>query len=136
ASIVNFASWYVNDKLKLNRKLTVNFGVRLDHYTSKLPEQGNPGTGPFGVRNIYPEQTNFPVYNTWTPRFSVAYDVQGNGKLALKASYGRYAGAGTSPGAIPGPGGNTVNQAATITRTYSWTDGSIPYGPNPASLTG
>ncbi len=134
ASIVNFQSWYANDKLKLSRKLTLNLGVRYDHYTSKLPEQGNPGTGPFAVRNLYPEQSNFPVYTKITPRFSLAYDVRGDGKLALKASYGRYAGAGTSPGASPGPSGSNVNQAATITRTYSNWDGRIPYVPVVANL--
>src|SRR5204863_5237009 len=98
--------------------------------------QGNPGSGPYAVKNIYPEQTNFPVYQTLTPRFSLAYDVRGDGKLALKASYGRYAGAGTAPGASPGPSGSSVNQAAVITRTYSNWDGSIPYTPIAANLSG
>jgi len=134
SSIVNFNSWYVNDKIKLSNKLTLNVGVRYDHYTSKLPEQGNPGTGPWAVKNLYPERTDFPVYHSWSPRFSVAYDVRGDGKLALKASYGRYAGAGTGPGASPGPSGSNVNQAATITRTYSNWDGTIPYTPIAANL--
>jgi hypothetical protein len=135
ASIVNFASWFFNDKIKLSRKLTVNAGVRYDHYASKLPPQGNPGIGPYSVQNIYPELTNFPVYTTFTPRFSFAYDVRGDGKLAFKMSYGRYSGAGTAPGASPGPSGSNVNQAATITRTYSKWDGSIPYIPIAANLT-
>jgi len=136
ASIVNFNSWFINDKINLNRKLTVNLGLRFDRYSSYLPEQGNPGIGPWATKNLYPERHDFPVYNSWVPRFSVAYDVMGDGKLALKASYGRYAGAGSSPGSSSGPSGSTVNQAALITRTYSNWNGTIPYIPNPANLTG
>jgi hypothetical protein len=60
----------------------------------------------------------------------------GDGKLALKASYGRYAGAGTAPGASPGPSGSNVNQASVITRTYTRWNGTIPYTPVVADLTG
>jgi hypothetical protein len=134
ASLVNYNSWFVNDKINLSRKLTLNVGVRYDRYSSYLPEQGNPGTGPFAIRNIYPERRDFPVYHSFVPRFSVAYDVKGDGTLALKASYGRYAGAGTGPGASPGPSGSNVNQAAVVTRTYSNWNGSIPYVPVPADL--
>jgi hypothetical protein len=133
ASVVNFNSFYLNDKIKATKKLTVNAGVRYDRYSSYLPEQGNPGTGPWATPNIYPERRDFPIYTKWSPRFSVAYDLFGDGRLAIKASYGRYGGAGTGPGASPGPSGSNVNQAAVITRTYKW-DGSIPYTPNEADL--
>ena len=43
---VNFNSWYVNDMVNLTPRLTVNAGVRFDRYSSWLPAQGNPGTGP------------------------------------------------------------------------------------------
>ncbi|MBI4473959.1 MAG: TonB-dependent receptor [Acidobacteria bacterium] len=134
SSIVNFNSWFLNDKINLSRKLTLNVGVRYDRYSSYLPEQGNPGTGPFSTRNIYAERRDFPVYQSFVPRVSVAYDVKGDGTLAFKASYGRYAGAGTGPGASPGPSGANVNQAAVITRTYSNWDGRIPYVPVPTNL--
>jgi hypothetical protein len=131
ASVVNYESWYVNDKIKVSRKLTVNAGLRYDHYTSYLPEQGNPGLGPFATKNIIPRRTGFPVYHSWAPRLSFAYDVMGDGRIALKASYGRYAGAGSSPGSSPGPTGNNVNQAATRSCTYSNWNGTIPYAVNP-----
>jgi hypothetical protein len=135
ASVINYNSWFINDKINLTRKLTLNVGARYDRYSSYLPEQGNPGTGPWATKNIYPKRTDFPVYQSFVPRISVAYDVRGDGAIALKASYGRYAGAGTGPGASPGPSGSNVNQAAVITRTYSNWDGSIPYTPIPANLT-
>jgi hypothetical protein len=105
----------------------VNAGIRFDRYSSSLPEQGNPGTGPYSTKNIYPTRHDFPVYNSWVPRFSLVYDVRGDGKLALKSSWGRYRGSG-------GPGGSTVNPNSTTSCTYNKWDGSIPYTPIPANL--
>ena len=39
---------------RCRRKFTLNVGVRYDRYSSFLPEQGNPGTGPFATPNIFP----------------------------------------------------------------------------------
>ena len=90
---INYNSGFVNDKIDLTSRVTVNLGLRYDQTTSWLPEQGNTGAGPWATPNIYPERHDFPVYQNWSPRTSVAYDVFGNGRMALKASYGRYAGA-------------------------------------------
>ena len=108
--------------------------MRFDRYASWLPEQGNPGTGPYATPNIYPENHDFPVYNAWSPRLSPIYDLTGNGRVALKASYGRYAASGSGVNAASGPVASSVNPAATRTSTYRWT-GQIPYTPNPADLT-
>jgi len=129
SSVAYYTGLYINDKITLSRKLTVNAGVRYDRYSSALPQQGNPGVGPFSVKNVYPARHDFPVYNTAVPRFSFVYDVEGNGKLALKASYGRYVGSG-------GPGGSSVNPNSTTTCTYNNWDGSIPYTPIAANLAG
>src|SRR5262245_46141966 len=134
ASGVYYNSWFINDKLTLSRKLTVNFGLRFDRYSSWLPEQGNPGIGPWSTKNIYPERRDFPVYNSWSPRLSFVYDVRGDGKIALKASYGKYTGAG-SQGAN-GPVASNVNPNATKSCTYNNWDGSIPYQPIAANLSG
>lgn len=134
ASGVNYNSWFANDKITWNRKLTINAGIRIDHYSSWLPEQGNPGTGPWAVKKIYRERRDFPEYNAWSPRFSFVYDLKGDGRLALKASYGRYTGAGS--GGANGPVANSVNPAQTTTCTYNNWDGSIPYKPIAANLSG
>ena len=42
-------------------ELTANVGIRFDRYASSLPEQGNPGTGPFSTKNIYPTRHDFPI---------------------------------------------------------------------------
>jgi hypothetical protein len=132
-----YHSAYLNDKITLTRQFTLNVGVRWDRYSSFLPEQGNPGTGPFATQNIYPYlgEDNFPIYSTFVPRVSAIYDVTGEGRVALRASYGRYVGGSSGASANPGPGAGDVNPNATFTRTYSNWDGTIPYVPNPANLT-
>jgi hypothetical protein len=130
---VNFNSLFVNDMITLTRQLTLNAGVRFDRYASWLPEQGNPGTGPYAELNLYPENHDFPTYNAWSPRLSLIYDVSGNGRIALKTSYGRYAASGSGVNASSGPVASSVNPASTRMTTYRWT-GQIPYTPNPADL--
>jgi hypothetical protein len=132
-----YNSLYLNDKVTISRKFTLNIGVRYDRYSSFLPEQGNPGTGPFAQQNIFPYrgEDQFPIYSTLVPRVSAVYDITGEGRIAVRASYGRYVGGSSGASANPGPGATDVNPNAIITRTYSNWDGSIPYVPNPANLT-
>lgn len=138
-NVTNAGEWYhsayINDRITLSRQLTLNVGVRYDRYSSFLPEQGNPGTGPFATRNIYPYTDDFPVYASFVPRVSAVYDITGEGRFALRASYGRYVGGSSGVLGNPGPAANNVNPNAIITRTYSNWDGSIPYVPVPENLT-
>jgi hypothetical protein len=132
-----YNSAYVNDRITVSQKLTVNVGVRFDRYSSFLPEQGNPGTGPFATKNIfeYRGESNYPIYSTLVPRVSAVYDLTGEGRIAVRGSYGRYVGGNSGASANPGPGASDVNPNAIITRTYSNWDGSIPYVPVAANLT-
>jgi hypothetical protein len=68
------------------------------------------------------------------PRLSMVYDITGEGRVALKASYGRYAGSDSGTGQLPGAAAGNINPSSTTRWTYNW-DGSIPYVPNPADLT-
>jgi len=131
---IRYDSWYANDSVNLTPQLTVNAGVRFDRYSSWLPEQGNLGTGPFATPRIYPENTSFPTYNAWSPRLSMVYDLTGSGRVALKASYGRYAANGSGVNAAAGPVANSVNPAASLISTYTRWDGRIPYTPVAADL--
>lgn len=133
---IRYNSWYANDSVNLTPQLTLNAGIRFDRYSSWLPEQGNDGSGPFATARIYPENKSFPTYNAWSPRLSMVYDVTGSGRVALKASYGKYAANGSGVNAAAGPVANSVNPAATLVSTYTRWDGSIPYTPIAANLTG
>ncbi|MBY0493230.1 MAG: carboxypeptidase regulatory-like domain-containing protein [Cyanobacteria bacterium] len=132
-----YNSAYFNDRITVSQKLTVNAGVRFDRYSSFLPKQGNPGTGPFATQNIfeYKGESNYPIYSTVVPRVSAVYDLTGQGRIAVRGSYGRYVGGSSGASANPGPGAADVNPNAIITRTYSNWDGSIPYVPGATTPT-
>src|SRR6185436_7129534 len=135
-----YRSFYGNDKITVNRKLTLNVGLRYDWATSFLPSQGNDGSGPYSQRFFIEKKQNyitnndgskavFPVYSLFSPRLSFAYDVFGNGKVAVKGSYGRYIGITSGVNSQPGPGENStgVNPIATNSCTYNNWDGTIPF---------
>jgi hypothetical protein len=88
-----------------------------------------------GERFAYRGESNYPIYSTFVPRVSAIYDITGEGRMALRGSYGRYVGGSSGASANPGPGAANVNPNAIFTRTYSNWDGTIPYVPNPANLT-
>ena len=139
ANLVKYKAFYINDKITWNRKLTINAGLRFDRFRSSRPEQGNTGEGPFATRLIYPESHDgFPVYTKVVPRLSFAYDIMGNGKIALKGSFGRYISSSASVNAQPGPGAGDVNPNATKSCIFNNWNGSIPFRPvgTPASCTG
>jgi hypothetical protein len=132
-----YRAFYFNDKITWNRKLTLNAGVRWDWTTSFLPPQGNTGEGTYATKFLIPNKLDyypnpdgshakFPVYSLWSPRLSFAYDVTGEGRIAIKGSFGRYVGITSSPGSQPGIGG--ANPISGTSCTYNW-DGSFPYIP-------
>jgi hypothetical protein len=131
-----YHSLYANDKITATDRLTLNIGLRWDRYSSFLPEQGNPGTGPFSERRIveFRGEDRYPIYSTLVPRLSAIYDLTGQGRISLRASYGRYVGGGSGTGTNPAPGAGDVNPNASFQRTYTNWDGTIPYVPNPANL--
>ena len=119
-------SVFVNDRWSVGRNLTLNLGVRLDSYTNYYPAQGNPGTGPFSTAFEVPGRT-LPTLSDWVPRVSAIYDVTGEGKTAIKASYGRYS---YNPGVTLS---SQVNPVARTQTRYNW-DGTLPFVPNPANI--
>jgi carboxypeptidase family protein len=109
---------FVSDTWALGR-LTMTLGTRWDRYRGWMPEQRQIAyqIGPVSVpEQIFPDRT-FYVWNSMAPRLGIIYDVNGNGRTIVKASYGLFwenPGPGLSSGANP-------NQA-TKTVTYNWTD--------------
>jgi hypothetical protein len=128
-------AFYIDNKMTWNRKLTIKLGARFERFSSFLPEQGNTGEGPFATTQILAERHDFPVYNSLVPRLSFAYDLTGTGRLAIKASYGRYISSSSSPSSQPGPGGSTVNPNATKNCTFNGWNGQIPFVPAPGNYT-
>jgi hypothetical protein len=131
-------SFYLQDKWDVSRKLTLNLGLRFDRYNSFYPEQiresagGNPfnsandipGMETFGNRKF--ERYHVGTFNMPVPRFSFIYDVFGNGKTALKASYGLF-----SFNPSYDLGGNALDNGDKSV-TYNW-NGRLPIN-TPAAL--
>lgn len=71
------------------RRLTLNTGLRWDHFNSSLPAQ-SALAGRFVPERDFPEVTNLPNWNNVVPRLGVSYDLTGRGKTAVKANIGVY----------------------------------------------
>jgi hypothetical protein len=111
---------YVQDRWTY-RRMTVNLGVRYDHFKGGYPEQ-YLGPAVFQpTRNLtFPETTGNSVHGV-TPRSSVAYDLFGDGRTALRVGLGKF------PLAI-GPTGNPAAVVNAVTR--SWTDANGNFNPD------
>ena len=73
-----------------HKRLTLQGAVRVDHALSWAPPQQE------GPARFLPTPITFPrtpivdAYNDITPRVAAAYDLFGNGKTALKTTFGKY----------------------------------------------
>jgi hypothetical protein len=119
---------YAQDQWTLNR-LTLNFGVRYDYNNSYVPEQ-RFGPGPFVPAREFEKVDCVPCWHDISPRLSVAYDLFGNGKTAIKFGWNRYMAEQTNEIArASNPVVTTVNSAS-----RSWDDTNGDFVPQPAEL--
>ena len=79
---------YLQDSWNLGR-VTLNSGVRFEHFNSSIGGQ-SVGAGRFVPARTFPDVKNVPNWNDIAPRLGFAWDVQGNGKTAVKAGFGKY----------------------------------------------
>ena len=78
---------FIQDSWALNR-LTINTGLRWEYLSHEVAEQQS-GAGRFvGERNF--DAIPMPTWKDFAPRIGVVYDLFGNSKTALKASFNRY----------------------------------------------
>lgn len=95
----NTVGVYAQDQWTIDR-LTLNLGVRYDHINAYVPAQSHPG--PLAERYLGEAATRFvpsfntdpidnvPNYHDIVPRLGAAYDLLGDGRTALKATFGKY----------------------------------------------
>lgn len=81
---------YAQDQWAIGR-MTLNYGLRFDYFNGYLPPQGVPA-GRFVPQRRFDAVHNVPNWKDLDPRVGVAYDLFGNGRTALRTSFGRYVG--------------------------------------------
>jgi len=98
---------FVQDDLRVNQRLTLNLGVRYEYvtpiidasgqtatvlirkpFTPGVPQSGVAETVLAGTNGLCDKCTYLPDRNNLAPRIGFAYDLLGNGQLALRGGYG------------------------------------------------
>ena len=124
ATTLDVTALFAQDSYSI-RRLTVTGGVRFEHLHGYLPDQSSPATRwtALGI----PEFQNVPrtlaktdvvTWNTAGPRLSVAYDLMGDGRTALKGSAARYYYVISTTGTPL----DALNSNSTYQATYTWND--------------
>jgi hypothetical protein len=81
---------YIQDNWKVNSRLSLNLGLRFDHYRNYLPAQTHDAFSYTTTAIVFPEVSNLNTWNLPAPRFGLTYSLTADGKTVLKANYGKY----------------------------------------------
>ena len=119
---------YAQDQWTIKR-LTVQGGLRYDHWGSHFPDQQLGPTAFVRVPIVFPAQSG-ANFNDVSPRVAASYDLFGDAKTAVKVTLGKFmvAQESSSSGTF-GSFMNPVNRTATST-TRSWNDVNRDFVPN------
>jgi hypothetical protein len=125
ATGLNVLALFAQDSYSV-RRLTLIGGVRFEQLEGYLPAQSSPAS-PFAAANIggfatqsrsFDEIRDVVKWNTAGPRISAIFDVTGDGKMAAKASAGRYYYILSTGGG----GVSNVNKNGSYSEQYTWND--------------
>jgi len=112
-------SFYLQDTWTVARRLTLNLGLRYDHFNTYYPQQTTDPAATFP--QLFP-QTTFPAsgnlvnWNTVSPRLGAALDLTGKGDSVVRLSYGRFY-------IMQGTGlAETSNPVGLAGQGFTWTD--------------
>jgi len=91
------ASFFVQDDFKVNRKLTLNLGLRYDfsapavngkNYQTNFDPSGAGSIVSAKDGSLYDRALVHPDYNNWAPRVGIAYQI--DDKTVLRTGYGMF----------------------------------------------
>ena len=125
ATALNVTALFAQDSYSVKR-LTLTAGLRWEGLEGYLPAQSSPpsrfavaGIGGFAAQpRSYNKIRDVVLWHTAGPRVGAIYALTGNGKTALKASYGRYYYVLSTGGG----GVSNVNRNANYSENYTWND--------------
>lgn len=124
------SAFFVQDSWTMKR-LTLNLGLRFDHFRTFNPAQSSPSTGAFVslfTTRTYAQSADLANWNNVAPRLGLAYDLTGKARSVLRAAYSRfYRIEGTELA-------DAVNASGLSGRTYKWNGASINGIPNSAEF--
>jgi len=113
----NVSSIFFEDSWRTSNRLTLNLGLRVERSHSFVPAQSQE-RGQFFAGASYPK-IEIGAWTTLAPRLAAAWDITGNAKSVVKASWGIYNdvifGANNSYG-------ETVNPVTGTVYAYRWND--------------
>lgn len=117
---------YVQDSWT-HQRLTVNAGIRFDHYASYAPETHLGPATLVPTRDITFPKTDMLSFKDVVPRVGATLDLFGTGKTALKVGLNKYTQAlGTQIGFMNGALDPVSSLALFVTR--AWNDSFFPVG--------
>ena len=132
ASALDVTSLYFQDSYSLKR-LTLVGGLRYERLEGYLPEQASQPSAFFpNLQREFAAVRDVVLWHTAGPRFSAIYDLKGDGRTALKGSWGRYYYVLSTGGG----GVSNVNLNATYSEQYNWNDANRDLVFQPGEQTG
>jgi hypothetical protein len=110
---------YAQDQWAL-RHFTISYGLRFEYLNEQVPATQREA-GRFAPAVSYDAITcdtvpGMTCWKSWSPRLGIVYDLFGDGKTAVKASFGKYMTPDVSTFST------LFNPVATFTDTRTWTD--------------
>ena len=121
---VRSRSLFAQDQWTIDR-LSLNLGVRFDYFKGRVNEKTVPA-GSWVPERSWPAVDDVPNFKDITPRLGAAYDLFGDGKTAIKASFGMYVGSeGAGLTELNNPGLLAVTETS-----RTWFDADTDFQPD------
>jgi hypothetical protein len=129
---------YAQDQWQATSRLSLTLGIRWDYFNSYVPSQtagfadetddwlDSARTNPWIAPRTFDPVNGVPNWKDWNPRLGASYDLFGNGRTALKVTFGRYT---AKLGTEIAETANPINTSVTSV-TRGWTDTNRNYVPD------
>jgi hypothetical protein len=113
---------FAQEQWTINR-MTLNAGVRYDYYNGEAAAQ-QLNAGQFMPAQTFPAVADVPNWHDISPRVGASYDLFGDGKTAIKVSFGRYVHTEGTSG-LARTNHPIVRSVQSITRTWNDANGNV-----------